>query len=174
MDHTDHVNLLRRGVEAPGGRWADVGAGVGAFTLALADLLGPGAEIYVIDRAPDALRANARALSLRFPATSSTFVVGDFTRELELPALDGIVMANALHFVAEQGSVLSHLRRYLQPRGRLLVVEYNLARANRAVPFPVPPVALERLAAGAGFTSTAVLARRPSRTFAEMYSAACW
>ncbi len=50
MDHTDHTNLLRDGIATPGGVWADFGAGAGAFTLALADLLGPGAEIVAIDR----------------------------------------------------------------------------------------------------------------------------
>ena len=40
MDHSDHVNLLRNGV-LPGGVWADLGAGSGAFTLALAELAGP-------------------------------------------------------------------------------------------------------------------------------------
>ena len=44
MDHTDHTNLLLDGIAAPGGVWADFGAGTGAFTLALARLkesLGP-------------------------------------------------------------------------------------------------------------------------------------
>ena len=35
MNHRDHVNLLRRGVPEPGGVWADLGSGAGAFTLAL-------------------------------------------------------------------------------------------------------------------------------------------
>ena len=38
-----------------GGTWADIGAGEGAFTLALADLLGPGGRIVAVDR--DAARA---------------------------------------------------------------------------------------------------------------------
>jgi hypothetical protein len=36
---------LRDGVPEPGGVWADLGSGEGAFTLALADLLGPGGRI---------------------------------------------------------------------------------------------------------------------------------
>ena len=41
MIHSDHVRLLRDGVPQAGGVWADIGSGGGAFTLALADLLGP-------------------------------------------------------------------------------------------------------------------------------------
>ena len=35
----------RGGVPGPGGRWADLGSGAGAFTLALADLVGPTGSI---------------------------------------------------------------------------------------------------------------------------------
>jgi len=42
MDHRDHVNLLRGGVQTPSGLWADFGSGAGAFTLALAELLRSG------------------------------------------------------------------------------------------------------------------------------------
>ena len=55
MNHADLVALLARGVQEKGGRWADLGAGEGAFTLALADLLGPGAHITAIDKDARAL-----------------------------------------------------------------------------------------------------------------------
>jgi predicted RNA methylase len=96
MDHADHVNLLRKGIESPGGVWADLGAGTGAFTLALADLLGPGAEIYAIDRDSTALQTNGRAMRSMFPATGVHYRTADFTRPLDLPLLDGAVMANSL------------------------------------------------------------------------------
>jgi tRNA A58 N-methylase Trm61 len=56
MDHRDHVDLLREGVfvdgQSPTGTWADLGSGEGAFTLALAELLDPQAEIYSLDSNP--------------------------------------------------------------------------------------------------------------------------
>ena len=67
VDHADHVGLIRAAVE-PGGTWADIGAGQGAFTLALADLLGPGGRIVAVDRDARVLRANADAVQARFPA----------------------------------------------------------------------------------------------------------
>ena len=48
------------GVEGAGPRWLELGAGEGAFTLALADLLGPGANITAVDRDAGALRNLAR------------------------------------------------------------------------------------------------------------------
>ncbi len=174
MDHHDHVRLLSDGVGARGGVWADFGAGRGAFTLALADLLGDGSEIYAIDRDRGDLRRNAEALNARFRGVTAHYAVADFTRAIDLPALDGLVMANSLHFQRDQRSVVALLREYLRPGGRMLIVEYNIERGNFAVPHPVPFERWGRLAADAGFGHTELLARRPSRTFAEIYSAASW
>src|SRR5690349_24559907 len=103
MDHTDHVSLLRPGVP-PGGSWADLGAGDGAFTLALADLLGPGGRIVAVDRDRSALQRNAAAVAQRFSGTVHETLVADLTGPLDIggiEGLDGIVAANSLHYVAQ-------------------------------------------------------------------------
>ena len=174
MDHADHVNLLRNGIPGPGGVWADFGAGRGAFTLALADLIGPTGDIHAIDQDRNALQANARNMCARFPDLRVEYEVGDYTRSLPLPPLDGIVMANTLHFQRDQPTVVRHCRRYLRPGGRLLLVEYNLNRAHGAVPHPVAYPRWCRLADDAGFGHTALLATRPSRFLREMYAAVSW
>lgn len=174
MDHADHTNLLRGGMTSPGGVWADLGAGTGAFTLAIAELLGPGGEIYAVDRDARALRSNARAMAARFPQTRVHYQEADFTLRMTLPPLDGIVMANALHFQTGQAAVVRTLRSYLRPGGRLVVVEYNIERGNFAVPFPVPYERWEELSREAGFEHAELLARRPSRTLHEIYSAVSW
>ncbi len=70
MDHADHVRLLRDGVFGGGRTWADLGSGEGAFTLALADLLGPNGSIHAVDRDGHALQVQMRALGDAFPAVS--------------------------------------------------------------------------------------------------------
>ncbi len=100
MEHRDHVNLLRRAIPGPGGRWADLGSGEGAFTLALRDLIGTEGEIFSVDKDRGRLEAQRRIFRQRFPNSRVDFIHADFSRPLELPALDGIVMANSLHFSA--------------------------------------------------------------------------
>ena len=116
MDHHDHVRLLRDGVHGGGVTWADLGSGEGAFTLALADLLGPSGSIYSVDRDKRALQAQLRALRDAFPSVSVTPLIADFSRPMELPPLDGIVMANSLHFERDKLAVLGLVRGYLRPR----------------------------------------------------------
>jgi ubiquinone/menaquinone biosynthesis C-methylase UbiE len=174
MNHEDHVNLLRKGIPGPGGVWADLGSGGGAFTLALADLIGPAGEIYSVDKDGGALQQQEKAMQTYFPSATVHFIVADFTRKLDLPALDGIVMANSLHFVRKKEPVLQLVRSYLRPGGRLLLVEYNADHGNMWVPYPLSYAIWEELAQQSGFSNTRLLATVPSRFFREIYSAASW
>jgi ubiquinone/menaquinone biosynthesis C-methylase UbiE len=171
MNHGDHVNLLRKGVPPAGGVWADLGAGSGAFTLALAELVGPGADIYAVDKNRGALRQLAQAMGTQFPSVTLHTVVADFTQPLDLPLLDGVVMANSLHFERSKGGVLRLVRGYLKPQGRLLLVEYNTDKGNVWVPHPLSYATWEKLAAGSGFSRTELLATRPSRFLGEFFAA---
>ena len=172
MDHQDHVYLLENGVpESDAGVWADFGSGRGAFTLALAELLGPDVVIYAVDKDRQALRQLERRMNSHFPNVTLHLHPDDFTHPLDLPTLDGIVMANALHFVQEKAPVVRQLRGYLKPEGRLLLVEYNTDRGNHWVPHPLSYPNWTALAKQCGFIHTQKLAFRPSRFLGEIYSA---
>lgn len=171
MKHADLVALLRNGVPAAGGRWADLGAGEGAFTLALADLLGPGAQITAVDRDGGALSGLADEMGRRFAATKLDVVVADFTRPLALSELDGVVMANSLHFVRDKRPVLEAVHTMMRPGGALIVVEYGADRGNPWVPHPISYPRWELLAAQSGFKNTRMLHSIPSRFLGSMYSA---
>lgn len=176
MDHKDHVDLLSAGIPAPRGTepvWLDIGSGTGAFTLALAELLGPGAHIYSVDRDRSALAIQEREMNRRFPGVKLQTIVADFTDLPDLPQLDGIVAANSLHFVRRERltTVISGLKQCLAPNGRFIVVEYNTDTGNQWVPYPFSYASWVRIAAQAGFAHTKLLAHRPSRFLGEIYSA---
>jgi SAM-dependent methyltransferase len=173
MNHTDHINLLRGGVTTTGGVWADFGSGTGAFTLALAELVGPGGTVHSVDRDSGALRTQAGEMRRRFPHVALHTYAHDYTRPLALPPLDGIVAANTLHFQrdADKLRIVRLLRGYLREGGRMVIVEYNVDAGNYAVPHPLPSDAWQTLAAGAGFAQSKLLATRPSRFLREIYSA---
>jgi len=172
MDHGDHVNLLRPAQLPFGGIWADLGAGSGAFTLALRELTGPQATIYAIDRDQARLGELERAWRGRFGDVANLHLLpADFTHPLDLPALDGVLMANSLHFHRDKVSVLRQVARLLKPGGRLLVVEYNVDAGNVWVPYPFSFEKFQGLATEAGFSLPRLLATHPSSFLRGFYSA---
>jgi ubiquinone/menaquinone biosynthesis C-methylase UbiE len=172
VDHADHVRLLAGGVrQDEGGVWADLGAGSGAFTLALADLIGPHGTIHAVDRDRSELAELRSALVSSIPHAEIRPIVGDFTRKLDLRDLDGVVMANSLHFVDDKPPVLALVRGYLRRGGRFLLVEYESDRGNEWVPHPMTFETWRTIATDAGFLDTRRLASVPSRFLGRIYSA---
>lgn len=98
-------------------------------------------------------------------------VQADFTQPLPLPTLDGLVLANALHFVRPLSRVLTQLAQHLRPGGRLLVVEYDLALPRPWVPFPISADAFPALVAAAGLVTPRIVGtRRSPRSGSVLYA----
>ncbi len=174
MDHSDHVNLLRP-ANLSSGIYADFGAGSGAFTLALRELVGLDATIYAVDKDRGALQQLESAHRARFTTTRNLLLLSsDFSRQLELPPLDGVVMANSLHFFKDKEKILRHVRGFLKPNGALLLVEYNVDSGNMWVPYPLTFETYQALAPRAGFSEPKLLAKVPSRFLKEFYSAVAY
>jgi ubiquinone/menaquinone biosynthesis C-methylase UbiE len=171
MQHADHVALIRAGVEGAGPRWLELGGGDGAFTLALAHLLGDGARIIGVDRDAGALSRAAHAVAGRFPGTSFLAQPGDLTAGLPAGPFDGVLAANSLHFVGQRDSVLAAITDVLRPGGRLVVVEYDADRGNPWVPHPFSFATWRSMAADAGLGDVRLLHRVPSRFLGAIYGA---
>jgi ubiquinone/menaquinone biosynthesis C-methylase UbiE len=174
MKTDDATALIAEAVPAQRGVWADVGAGDGTFTRALAARLGLAGRLYAIDR-----DANAVAALVRWAAKAPAHVIpvhADITHSLELPeqsapGLDGMLLANVLHYVPEPGPVLSRLVRLVRAGGRVVIVEYDGRAANRWVPYPIPSARLPALAGAAGLSPPVVTATRRSAFGGMLYVA---
>jgi ubiquinone/menaquinone biosynthesis C-methylase UbiE len=174
MDTNQAIELIADAIPGAGGTWADVGAGHGTFTRALARVLGPTGRIYAVDRDPRAF-ASLRRLSPR-ERTAIVPVLADFTQSFALPGLDeapldGLLVANALHFVPDAEGVLARLVALIRPGGRVVLVEYDRRAANRWVPYPIPIARLPDLARSVGLSPPTITATRPSAFGGTLYAA---
>lgn len=172
MNHYDRINLLKDGVSPESRVWAEFGSGSGAFTLALAELIHPNGVIYSLDKNLSALRQQEKIMHEQFPHIEVHYLAADFTKALDLLSLDGILMANALHFIKEKVGFVSQIKNYLKPEGQLLIVEYNIDRGNPWVPYPISFKSWQALAGECGFANVRLLKTAPSRYHREVYSAA--
>ena len=177
MNVAEAVQFIRPAVSADAGVWADLGAGRGTFTEALALILGREGTVFAVDRDPAAVRALEQLRDLGAAALAAVVVAqGDFYEPDAIPELrgrrfDGILLANVLHFSADPERVLEQLTARLEPDGRVVVIEYERTAPNRWVPFPLPADRLRNATRAAGLAPAAVVSRRPSRYHREMYCA---
>ena len=171
MNTSDAASLIEGAVPRTAKTWADIGAGDGTFTRALVQLLDRDARIYAVDRDAGALGSLQRWAGR--DGANVIALEADFTRGLELPEpLDGLLVANALHFVRDTDVVLGRLVRLLRPGGRAVIVEYDRRAASRWVPYPISSSRLPELAAVAGLAQPTITATRPSAYGGTLYVAA--
>ena len=135
MNERDAAELIVDAVGTAGPSWVDIGAGSGTFTRALRSLLPAGSRIFAIDNDPGAV-SRLQALG-----NGVIPVQADFSRGVALPGpvqfVDGILLANALHYVRDAEGALRRLVTLLRPGGRAVVVEYDHRAASPWVPYPI-------------------------------------
>lgn len=172
MDHADHVNLIRPADLDKGGSWADLGAGSGVFTLALREVLGSVATIHAVDKDKSSLEELRREYQIRFGSTNNLHIhTTDFSKTADLQLLDGVLAANSLHYFKDRVKILQHIRSFLKPNGKLIVIEYNVDSGNPWVPYPFSFNTFGKLTAQTGFSEPRLLAINPSHFLREFYSA---
>ena len=166
-------DLIAPAIPLLGGLWAELGSGTGIFTVELYKLVGPKADIYSIDKNSHALEKQQRTFETQYPEANIHFMNTDFTKNLDLLPLDGILMANSLHFVAfdQQRPLVVRLCSQLKPKGILLIVEYEAHHGNLWVPHPINYDSFDYLAGEAGMVDVHRLASIPSSFMGELYSA---
>ena len=149
--------------------WADLGCGSGLFTFALAQLLEPGSVIYAVDKDPVRLQSLPNPKGIDINSHQMDFT----TTVLPWHGLDGILMANSLHYVSDKKLLIRQLSEHLHPGGNFLIVEYDTDKpVPQWVPYPVSFRSLQALFARAGYSFVEKLGERPSAyRRANMYAA---
>ena len=170
MNEREAREFIASAVGESGGVWADFGAGTGTFTRALRSLLSPGSRIYAVDSDHAAIAA------LRKIGNDVIPIQADFSTTFTLPEpddtpLDGMLLANALHFVPDPGDALGRLVKLLRPGGRVVIVEYDRRGANPWVPYPIRSDRWPAIASATGLLNPRVTSRRKSMYAGVLYAA---
>lgn len=142
MEIQDAIDLIRFPVNKGVQTWADLGCGSGLFTKALAELLPQGSTIHAVDVDTKALQKIPEEYKgVRIRKSVMDFSTGAFP----FHRMDGILMANSLHYVKDKESFLKRVMEALNDDGHFLLVDYDINKANRWVPYPLPIAAAEEL-----------------------------
>lgn len=144
--------------------WADLGSGEYLFTRALAHLLAPGSSIYAVDK----IAMPPEKGPVNIVPVKADFVVDD----LPLEPLNGVLMANSLHYVADKTAFFRKAEPLFKDRPLFLIVEYDTdVPVPVWVPHPVSFPALEKLVKELGYVGVEKLGSYESRYGGNMYAA---
>ncbi|HLE71284.1 MAG TPA: methyltransferase domain-containing protein [Vicinamibacteria bacterium] len=113
----------------PGERFADVGAGDGRYSVALARAVGESGRIYATEVDPDDLTKIEERVS-REKLSNVEVVRG--TQEatgLSEACCDGILLRRVYHHFQNPGAMQASMRRSLKDSGLLLIVDFGTRRS---------------------------------------------
>ena len=162
MKQIDAISLISKGINTRQQQcWADLGCGNGTFTEALFNLLPTGSSIEAVD-----LQKQHFSIPVNF--TRANFETDDLT----LPPLDGILMANSLHYINDKKKLIHKLEGYFAKNSNFLIVEYDTHIANQWVPYPISFENLTTFFTELGYNNITKLGELPSiYNHAKLYTA---
>lgn len=146
--------------------WADLGCGSGTFTRALAAILSPQSEIIAIDNARQSIAP------LMANEVKVSFLLADMEQaRLPVNNLNGILMANSLHYIRDKNTFIRQLEPAFAAQKQWLIVEYDTESANQWVPFPLSFEKLRVTFTALGYHHIEKINSRSSRFGGTMYAA---
>ena len=138
--------------------WADLGCGSGLFTNALASLLADESTIYAADKNLSSFHKDSSLKSILIKPVELNFE----RTPLPFNNLDGILMANSLHYVKNKKDFFEKIKTYFKENGCFLIVEYDMETSNHWVPYPINFLSLKKLFHDIGFSFVEKISERPS------------
>ena len=168
MNLQDAIKLIQPGLlhQDKKSSWADLGCGDGLFTTALGNLLNQGSVIYAVDENKNALKKIKPV-----PGIELNKIAANFERDyLPLANLDGILMANSLHYIQDKIAFLKRALTWMRKESSFIIIEYDTEKSNQWVPYPISFTSLQKLFAEVGFGAEKIGEQKSIYQRAGMYA----
>lgn len=115
----DEIGITR------GMRIADIGAGVGYFTLKMAERTGPTGTVYAVDIQPEMLDRLARRARTAGIENIEMILGQPDNPRLPEGAIDLVLLVDVYHEFSHPQEMIRAIRKALKPDGRLVLLEYR-------------------------------------------------
>ena len=130
----DAARLAKALELAAGQTVADIGAGAGQLTVALAPVIGPTGRLYATELESDRIRDIRRAVE--FAGLKNVTVLGAHATRTNLPdgCCDALILRNVYHHIRNPVSMNQSLYRSAKAGGRLAIIDFPPDSAESADP----------------------------------------
>ncbi len=117
--------ILKEAGFKPGDRVLDFGCGPGSYILPLAEMVGPGGEVYALDINPLAIK-KVEDLVQRNQLKNIKTILSDGPTGLPDEFLDAVLLYDVFHDLKQPEVILRELHRVLKPEGILSFSDHHL------------------------------------------------
>lgn len=125
---TNPENNLKEFGVYDGMQVADFGAGTGAYTIPLAQLVGDRGRVYAIEVQKEFL-ANIKAAAITNRLKNIELLWGDIEQvggtKIKEKSLDAVVVSNVLFQAEDKSGLLREAKRILKTGGKMLLVDWK-------------------------------------------------
>jgi predicted methyltransferase len=105
---------------------ADLGAGVGYWSLRMAATVGPAGKVYATDIQPEMLRLLRKRLEKAGVRNVETVLSTETETNLPDKQMDLVLMVDVYHELSQPQRMLRSIARALKPDGQLVLIEFRL------------------------------------------------
>lgn len=119
-----YETLVKLGL-AKGDRIADIGCGIGYFTIPAAEIVETEGQVFAIDISVEMLAEVEKAITEKGILNVKTIKTDEETLKLMDEIVTFAVMCNVLHEVDDPAKTLSEVSRILSNNGRIAVIEWQ-------------------------------------------------
>jgi ubiquinone/menaquinone biosynthesis C-methylase UbiE len=164
-------SLLPDLLKSPRGIWVELACGDGVFAEITLEIASPEIKIIGLDIDRSALTQFRDHLEKK-KSEDLLPLQADLEHSLPMSKVDGIILANGLHFFPEQQQIqiLTNCASVLKHDGHILIIEYNTERSTTAVPYRLPERNIYRLLIDAGFSAPLKISHVSSSYLGQLYS----
>lgn len=117
----------------PGSSVADLGAGVGAYTIPISKIVGATGKVYACDVQKDILtrlESELKQLGITNVQTVLANVETHLGTKLRDHSVDWVIVANVLFQIEDRPGFINEISRIMKPNGRVLLVDWMESFGN--------------------------------------------
>jgi ubiquinone/menaquinone biosynthesis C-methylase UbiE len=116
--------LIRFGLKN-GGIIADIGAGIGYFSVPASKIVGPEGFVYALDISREMLNEIDKIIKKNSISNIKTIKVEDSKLLIEDNAANFAFACNVLHEVDDLDRIINEIKRILMPGGKVAIIEWK-------------------------------------------------
>jgi ubiquinone/menaquinone biosynthesis C-methylase UbiE len=118
----------------PGEIMADIGCGIGYFTIPAGQIVGPAGKVFALDIADEMLQEVNEAKKSSHLNNIETVKTAEYDLALQSHSITFAFTCNVLHEIADLDPYIAEIRRILVEKGRLVVIEWEKKASEMGPP----------------------------------------